>query len=270
MRKSLSFLGKDYAAMARQSASRGSKHFIYNEKWEEPSTYMFRHQRGTDNIFAEWRAWRRLQWHIHDIKVYGLLGFVKKFHWLNDVWRSRASEKHLQGIDELGNKYWAAWDSKGCGSGMKLGRFIEPKDPHWLRGTDWNAAPPAWHAWLRGLIAHTPQQMKARGEFGPFGRMKDQYPFKWHWEDWHVFQNNDDPGFLPSNNHHMSPWYKNQQEQGFNVDEGETLDARHSDAFMKPHDMKPEVVESFFSRINSNRTHYRSLDSDEWGVVGKG
>ena len=267
--KSTGGTAANYAAMARKSASRGSKHYVHVDGWEDRPRMMFRHQRGRDNVFAEWRPYRRVAWMWHDIRAYGLWEYTKKFYYGLESWRGKASEKHLHGIDELGNKYWSAWDTKGCGSGHKMGRFFEPKDQHPYRGLDTKAPPPIWEAWLRGMIAHTPQQMQARGEYGPHGRVREAAPYKWHYADWHLWHNDDNPGYLPTQSNFMSPWYRTVKEAGFIQQSDYNWDP-HFKPFEQPHDFRMEVVESFYDRMGTNRQNFRAVDGTEWGEVGTG
>lgn len=69
------------------------------------------------------------------------------------------------GIDAYGTKYWQSFTSVGDNGW----RWFEPADPHWFRGRDQVTPPPEWYKSLVGHTAHTPQQMKARGEWGMHG-----------------------------------------------------------------------------------------------------
>jgi len=250
-----------YAAMARQSATRGSKRFIYNECWDDKPCLPNIYQRGTDNPFRTSRAWRRFRWLIHDLRQFGIRETVRKYYYLGDSWRQRASERRLMGIDELGNKFWQAWDSKGQAG--RFGRLIEPADPHFLRGQDYWAMPPGWLMWLGGAIAHTPLQMKLRGEFGPNGRwMEGPWRMKWS-KDCSFFWNISDPHFLMSNTHIVSPWYKMAKEAGF---------SRYTHSFEpmwqpyeQPHEVKQEVIEDYYGYQAHNRKMSRGQDHDDWG-----
>ncbi|RNF12036.1 NADH:ubiquinone reductase (H(+)-translocating) [Trypanosoma rangeli] len=43
--------------------------------------------------------------------------------------------------------------------------MVEPVDPHWFREQAPYTTSPMWLKWMQGNAAHTPAQMKARGEW---------------------------------------------------------------------------------------------------------
>jgi hypothetical protein len=116
-------------------------------------------------VFKNSLAWRRYRWYFHDFRMFGLWGALRKHYYMGEAWR-RKFEKIFCGKDELGNKYWQSFET----TGSYHMRFFEPKDPHWFRNGLFSHAP-TYRRWLLYGVAHTPAQVRARGEYGHCSRM---------------------------------------------------------------------------------------------------
>ena len=251
-----------YVAMTKIAASRGSRDFVcvpsYDERMPWPN-YKFR---GTDEPLKHFRGWTRWRWMIHDFRVYGFKEFVRKHYYLGECWRQKG-EKIFAGQDELGNKYWYTWD--GARGNNNNGRFVEPLDPHHFRGQDAQTCPPAWQMWLQGMMAHTPAIIKARGEWGLHGRTNGAhvtFTYRWHKDLWNFGMGND-PTYVPTTGMVLSPWYKLLKEAGFSRFVPNIGLPTHM-PMVQPHDVKQEVVESFYRGQNAFCRWSKGHDHDEW------
>jgi hypothetical protein len=250
----------DFALMAKKSAGRGSKNYVHLTMHDDRNCYPARNFQWDDNPFRAWRGWQRWRWLIHDIRVFGSWETLRKNHYLQAVWHKK-SEKIYHGRDENGNTYWSTND------GMRIqgGRWIEPVDPHWFRGSDAYTCPPDWFGWLTGNFAHTPAEMQARGELGLNGRCGGT-THPWHLEyvpGMFLLGAGLDPTFVPQTTVVFSPWYKQMKEAGFsrwvnNIGRPLTL------PFMGEHDVKDEVVEEFYRGQAAYQRWSRGHDHDEW------
>ena len=252
--------GEKYAALARKSASRGSFRFVYNAHWDDREPWPNHFGRQGDNPFKNSYGWLKFRWLVHDVRVYGFKESIRKWYYLLDTWRNKG-EKIFAGEDENGNRYWFSHMSKAT-SGIRGGRFFEPADPHWFRGADYHTPPPKYMAWLLGMTAHTPAQIKARGEWGIHGRQTGGQVL-WqvrHRQDF-MHQGND-PTWLPNNQMLVSPWYRILRESGFahfNYTSNPS-----SAPFIGEHDVKQEVVEDFYRHTAPAARWSRGQDHDEW------
>lgn len=249
-----------YAAMARKSASRGSFRFVYNSTWDDREPWPNHFGRQGDNPFKNSYGWLKFRWLVHDVRIYGFRESFRRWYYLLDTWRNRG-ERIFAGEDENGNRYWFSHMGKGLTMGLRGGRFIEPKDPHVLRGQDAHTPPPKWLLWLVGNSAHTPAMMQARGEWGIHGR-------QWGGGVWsvrhkldHLHQGND-PTWLPTNSLLVSPWYKLIKESGFAHFSYNSNPAHFP--FAGEHDVKQEVVEDFYRHNAPHARWSRGHDHDEW------
>jgi NADH:ubiquinone oxidoreductase subunit len=251
-----------YALMARKSAQRGSKRFVYVQAHDDRQAWPSNRGRGqTDNPFKNYRGWTRFRWCVHDVRIYGLWDAGKKFYYLLDSWRQRG-ERVYCGSDELGNQYYMSHDS--CGQSNKHGRMVIPADPHVLRGQDGHCCPPEWQAWLHGNLAHTPAQIKARGEYGPHGRISKSntmWNVRWRSDNFNQGLAND-PTYTPTTSVLVSPWYKLMEESGFSV-YNYNMNPTHA-PFLQPHDVKQEVVEDFYRQQHAFCRQSKGQDHDEW------
>uniref|UniRef100_A0A7S1PZB5 NADH dehydrogenase [ubiquinone] 1 alpha subcomplex subunit 12 n=1 Tax=Neobodo designis TaxID=312471 RepID=A0A7S1PZB5_NEODS len=250
-----------YAAMTRKSAQRGSFRFVYVDVWDSREPFPNHWGRQGDNPFKNSYGWLRFRWMIHDLRIYGFRESIRKWYYLLDCWRMRG-EKIFAGEDENGNRYWFSHMSKAV-SGLRGGRFIEPADPHWFRGQDAHTPSPRWLIWLVGNTAHTPAQIKARGEWGIHGRMgggTTLWDVKWRQD---MIGHNNDPGPLPNNQMLVSPWYKLLKESGFTHFNKQT-NPLNNPHFTHDHDVKQEVVEDFYRHNAPFCRWSRGHDHDEW------
>jgi len=252
--------GAQYAAMTRKSASRGSFRYVHVAIWDDREPFPNHFGRQGDNPFKNSYGWLRFRWMVHDVRLYGIRESIRKWYYLQDTWRNRG-ERIFAGEDELGNKFWFSHMSKAT-SGIKGGRFVEPKDPHWFRGQDYHVTHPSWMLWLAGCTAHTPAQIKARGEWGPHGRVCNGTTM-WNvrWRADHVQGHGNDPTYVPSNTILVSPWYKLIKEAGFSR-YIYNMNPVHA-PFAGEHDVKQEVVEDFFRMQAPTCRWTRGHDHDE-------
>ena len=249
-----------YAAMTRKSAERGTHRYVHVAMWDDKEPFPNHFGRQHDNPFLNSYGWLRFRWMVHDVRIYGFRESFRKWYYLVDTWRNRG-ERIFAGEDELGNKFWFSHMAKGA-SGMKGGRFVEPKDPHWFRGADYHVCHPSWALWLAGCTAHTPAQIKARGEWGPHGRLAGGQT-TWrvrHRADHHHTGN--DPSYVPVNAMLVSPWYKLLKESGFSRFNHNSNPSHHP--FAGDHDVKQEVVEDFYRHQAPFCRWSRGHDHDEW------
>jgi hypothetical protein len=251
---------KNYAAMAKKSASRGSFRYVHVAFWDDKEPWPNHWGRQGDNPFKNSYGWLRYRWMVHDVRIYGFRESFRRWYYLLDVWRMRG-ERIFAGEDDNGNRYWFSHMSK-ANAGLKGGRFIEPADPHWFRGQDHHTPSPAWLLWLAGNTAHTPAQIKARGEWGPHGRQAGGIV---PWRVQHrgdTFTSGNDPGALPSNQMLVSPWYKLLKESGFSHF-NMNMNPVHA-PFLGEHDVRQEVVEDFYRHLGPYTRWSRGHDHDEW------
>jgi hypothetical protein len=252
--------GAKYAAMAKQSASRGSKRFVYVDVWDSREPFPNHFGRQGDNPFKNSYGWLKIRWLIHDVRIYGFRESFRRWYYLLDTWRNRG-ERIFAGEDDLGNRFWFSHMAKAP-SGFRGGRFVEPADPHWFRGQDHHVCHPSWLLWLGGCTAHTPAQIKARGEYGPHGRLAGgTVPWRVQHRADTCLQGND-PCAIPNNQMLVSPWYKLMKESGFANFNYNTNPMHHP--FAGEHDVKQEVVEDFYRHLAPYCRWSRGHDHDEW------
>lgn len=250
-----------YAEMARKSASRGSKRFVYNDIWDSREPFPNHFGRQGDNPFKNSYGWLKIRWLVHDVRIYGFRESFRRWYYLLDTWRNKG-ERIFAGEDENGNKYWHSHMSKRT-SGQNGGRFIEPADPHWFRGQDYHTPPPSWALWLAGVVAHTPAQVKARGEFGPHGRAQSgQTMMAYRHSATHGIMTGNDPTHVAHNGMIVSPWLGLLKESGF-ANFNYNANPVH-EPFAGEHDVKQEVVEDFYRHTAPFCRWSRGHDHDEW------
>eukprot|EP00759_Apiculatamorpha_spiralis_P057306 PhF_6_TR8549/c0_g1_i1/m.13393 len=247
-----------FREMARKAALKtNSKHFVFVSHWDDRSSFPQVRNRGRDdNPFKNWYGWLKIRWIIQDIRVYGLKDTWWKLYYLKDAWYQKG-EKILAGIDDYGNQYYYTWHATSIHN-----RFFIPADPHWFRGQDSNTPPPEWLIWLNHAVAHTPTQIKARGEYGPHGRGRTS-PFMIHWQKHFAMMGlGVDPTFVP-NQSILAPWYKTLRDTGFTY---------RSPGFpvylplMQGHNLRPEVVEEFYRGLVGSDGPKRGPDVDDLGL----
>ena len=244
--------------MARKSAGRGSYRFVFLTHHDDKFPFPPKLTHHDDNPFRNNKIWFRFRWLIQDLRMFGAWETLRKIHYLQIVWL-RKGEKIYSGRDENGNTYWNS--HQGCrGQG---GRWMEAVDPHWFRGADFHAAPPAWEAWLRGMIAHTPEQIKARGEYGTHGRIGGTNPWSIGFYTGQIASHGIDPTYVPQTAVIFSPWYKTLKEAGFARWAINTSMPLYA-PLVQPHDVKPEVVEEFYRGQAAYHRWSRGHDHDEW------
>jgi hypothetical protein len=250
-----------FAEMARKSAGRGTKNFIWLQIHEEGTCLPSWYKRGAwicDNPFINMKGTRKFRWFVHDFRVFGVKETIRKMWYLHSAW-VRPGERIFMGQDENGNKYWQTWDGGRAGGG----RWVEPADPHWFRGWDPYTPPPPWQAWLGGMIAHTPAAIQARGEWGPNGRCyKSQTPFNVRWRpDLLNFGLGMDPVHVPSNSVFFSPWSNIVKEAGY---ARYIYNRNPLYVPMLMSDLKQEIVEDFYRRDMPFCQWNKGQDHDEW------
>lgn len=234
--------GNRYAEMARKSSQRGTRYFIFFQWHDDKMPHPSHRGRGTDNPFKEWRATVYFRWYIQDIRTFGFWGWWRKMFYLQLAWFKKG-EKIFCGKDELGNTYWQCWDA----GSMACMRFMEPPDPHWFRANGTDNIHPAWMQWMARNMAHTPAQVKARGEFGYHARITGGYStfnMKWRPEFAGYAALGNDPTYVPSTSMILSPWYKLLKEAGFCKYNFNRIPTH--EPLREPHDLKQEVVEDFY------------------------
>lgn len=247
------------AELARKSASRGTYYFSFNDCWDSRQPWPQHRGRQGDNPLANFGGILRYKWFIHDCRQFGFIKTITRWYYLCESWKGRG-EKIYCGMDEIGNKYWTTNDA----AHINGARFVEPADPHWFRGQDAQCCPPMWQQWMTYCTAHSPAQLKARGEYGPHGRQGRMHPFNVQWHQSAIVLGlGTDPTYVPQTGMLVSPWYKRLKEGGFcrwvtNV-------VYPTDPpFMGPHDIKPEIVEDFYRNNNLNCRWSKGHDHDEW------
>lgn len=247
-----------FAEMARKSAARGSKNFIWLQPHDERMYFPSWRGKQSDNPFVNWRGTTKFRWVLMDFRIFGFKEAIRKNWYLNNVWHAR-TERIYMGTDENGNKYWQSWDAQRSGGG----RWVEPADPHWFRGWDSHTPPPAWQMWLGGAIAHTPAIIQARGEWGPNGRLtRCHSPFNVRWRPDLTQHTGNDASHCPTNSVFFSPWSNILKEAGYS----RYIYNRNPMwvPMIQPHDLKQEIVEDFFRRDMPFCQWHRGADHDEW------
>lgn len=251
-----------YAEMAAQNSRVGSKNFVRTRMWDDIMPLPRHQARQADNPMKDFLGWIRYRWIFHDFRMFGLKKWFRYHYYLGEAWR-RKDEKIFVGKDENGNKYWFSRRSKGS----YHTRLVEPVDAHWFRGQDGHTAPPMWLKWLNGNAAHTPAQMKARGEYGHNSRLGMPLPFTFKHATYAMPNSGSsfgrEPSFMPAVGHVVNPDHKALKEAGFSR---WTPNAAmpHVMPYAGVHDYSDEVVEEFyrgqwaFGRINKGNDH------DEW------
>lgn len=252
-----------YAAMAKSQTEVGTKHYYHFPPLDDAMPWPAHHARQHDNPLKECFPWVRWQWTLHDFRIYGLWKALKKNYYMGEQ-RRRKDERIFCGKDENGVCYYMARRSRGS----HQGRWFEAPDSHWFRGQDMHAPPALFHKWLTGNAAHTPAQVKARGEWGHNSRMGIPLPFNIRHRSWHLLAGGiafmRDPTYIPGAGHIVNPQYKIMEEAGFSkwgvTNKGYPMHM----PFAGVHDFSDEVVEEFF-RIHSpfGRAN-KGNDHDEW------
>lgn len=255
-------LATRYAQLAAKNSKCGSKNFVYTKTWDDPMP-LPRHQgRQGDNPFLEFLGWIRLRWCIHDFRMFGFKGAIRKHYYIGEAWR-RKDEKIFVGKDDNGNKYWLTRRSKGS----FFCRIVEPVDPHWFRGQEPHVAPPMWLKWLMHNMAHTPAQMKARGEYGHNSRLGMPMPFNIKHSPFAIPNQGQtfgrEPLYCPAPGMLINPERKVLEEAGWSrwtINKGVPTHM----PFVGVHDYSDEVVEEYwrghwaFGRVSKGNDH------DEW------
>lgn len=247
-----------FAEMARKSASRGSKNFVWLQPHDEKMAFPSYRGKQSDNPFINWRGTWKFRWILMDFRIFGFKEAIRKNWYMQNVWHARG-ERIYMGMDENGNKYWQSWDAQRAGGG----RWVEPVNPHWFGGWDCHTPPPAWQMWMAGAIAHTPAIIQARGEWGPNGRLfKAHNPFNVKWRPDLLTTAGNDAAHCPTNSVFFSPWSNILKEAGYS----RYIYNRNPMwvPMIQPHDLKQEIVEDFFRRDMPFCQWHRGADHDEW------
>lgn len=257
-----------YGAAAKAIATAtGTKHFYYFPPHEDRNAWPS-HKASTgckgvvDNPFKEMFGFIRWRWVLHDFRVFGLRKALRKHYYVGEQWRMK-DEKIFCGEDENGNKYWMSRRSRGSNQG----RFVEPADPHWFRGQCLQTPNAAWSKWLVWNSAHSPVQIKARGEYGLNSRNGIPLPFSirhsWSGPQQQGTQFMRDPAHIwPT--HLVSPHYRVMKEAGFSkwgvVNKGFPVHA----PFHGVHDFPEEVEEEYYRVHSAFSRANKGNDHDEW------
>ncbi|CCW69481.1 unnamed protein product [Phytomonas sp. Hart1] len=251
-----------YAKMATQSSKCGSKNFVYTKVHDDPMPGPRHHHRQSDVPWRDSFSWNRMRWIIHDFRMFGLFGALKKHYYIGESWR-RKDEKIFVGKDEFGNKYWMSWRT----SGSMGTRLVEPADPHWFRGQSPFTANGIWRKWLQGSVAHTPAQIKARGEWGLNSRAGIPMPFNikndsWSPINWGIFWSRD-PAWVPGVGNLVNPERRVLQEAGFTRwvhNQGQPIYM----PFCGVHDVSDELVEEYYRGHWAFGRSSKGNDHDDW------
>lgn len=255
-------MAERYGEMAARASKVGSKNFVYNPMHDDKMAFPRHHHRQSDVPWRDSMTWARWRWIVHDFRMFGLWGALRKHYYIGESWR-RKDEKIFVGKDENGNKYWLVRRSAGA----MTSRIIEPKDPHWFRGQSPHTASSIWLKWLQGNVAHTPAQIKARGEWGLNSRVGQPLPFNIKYDDfspinWGSIWSRD-PMWAPGPGVLVNPEKKVLEEAGYSrwvVNQGSPVYM----PFCGVHDYSDELVEEFyrgqwaFGRVSKGNDH------DEW------
>ncbi|EPY35670.1 hypothetical protein STCU_01004 [Strigomonas culicis] len=218
--------------------------------------------RQSDLPWKDSLTWARWRWIMHDFRMFGLGGFIYKHVYIGEAWR-RKDEKIFVGKDENGNKYWMARRTQGT----LFSRFVEPKDPHWFRGQAPHCAPPTWLKWLQFNAAHSPAQVRARGEWGLNSRMGMPLPFNIKYDDFSPLNWGEtwsrDPMWVAGPLQLVNPERKALQEAGFSrwvQNQGNPLYM----PFCGVHDYSDELVEEYYRGQWAFGRTSKGNDHDEW------
>mmetsp|Transcript_880 Transcript_880/g.954 ORF Transcript_880/g.954 Transcript_880/m.954 type:complete len:271 (+) Transcript_880:19-831(+) len=251
----------DYARKAAMNSKVGSKNFVQTPFWDDRMPLPRHQARQHDNPVKDFLGWVRYRWIFHDFRLFGFRGFFRKHYYIGEAWR-RKDEKIFVGKDENGNKYWFARRSKGA----QNTRLVEPVDPHWFRGQDGHCAPPMWQKWLNGNLAHSPAQMKARGEYGHNSRMGQPLPYTIKHAPYAMPMGagvSREPSWVPYSGHLVHPEHKAMREVGWTRWERSKNNPQYM-PFCGVHEYSDEVMEEYyrgtwaFGRLNKGNDH------DEW------
>lgn len=255
-------MAKKYGEMAVRSSKCGSKNFVYTKAHDDAHSFPRHHHRQGDNPVRLSFTWARWRWIVHDFRMFGLFGAVRKHYYIGEAWR-RKDEKIFVGKDENGNKYWQSRRAQGT----FFVRIIEPADPHWFRGQSPHAASPMWLKWMQGGAAHTPAQMKARGEWGHNSRLGIPMPFNIKYNEWSPLNAGNiytrDPMWVAGPGLLVNPERRALQESGFS----RWMWQKGLPVYMPfcgVHDYSDELVEEFYRGQWAFGHESKGNDHDEW------
>lgn len=255
-------LAARYGAMAVKASKCGTKNFVYTKAHDDRHPAPRHHHRQSDVPWRDSFWWNRLRWIVHDFRMFGLAGAIRKHYYIGECWR-RKDEKIFVGKDENGNKFWMSRRTQGS----LFTRFVEPVDPHWFRGQYGHAASPMWIKWLQGNSAHTPAQVKARGEWGLNSRMGQPLPFNIKYDTWSPVNWGEeytrDPMWVPTPTSLLNPEYNALKEAGFS----RWMHNKGMPQYMPfcgVHDYSDELVEEFYRGQWAFGRTSKGNDHDEW------
>lgn len=257
-------LSKKYGEIATRSSKCGSKNFVYTKMYDDRQPAPTHIHRQSD---VPWRdAWslQRYRWMVHDFRMFGLWGALRKHYYIGESWRHK-DEKIFVGKDENNGKYWLVRRN----GGSIFARIHEPVDPHWFRGQSHHAIPAMWLKWMQGNTAHTPAQMKARGEYGHNSRVGMPLPFDIAHDEWTPltqgghYQYTRDPTFALSQGMLVNPERKVLQEAGFSR-WAKNMGHPIYMPFCGVHDYSDELVEEYYRGQWAFSRRSKGNDHDEW------
>lgn len=257
-----------YAGLARQSASRGSKRFVFTVYGDDLQPFPSHYARFAwdDNPLKGFWTWVRYRWLFHDFRMFGLKETLKKQYYMGEAWRRR-DERIFCGKDENGNKYWVSRKN-----GAKMGgRLFEPVDPHWFRGQDGAEIPPGYAIWWQYNRAFTPAQEKARGEHGPHTHSTTfATPWRIKWTAKNPTSHGNAAIFDPWMSHQPGMlWCEHQpviKEAGYSGWTTQVGRPSHT-PFFGEHDIPEDTVLAYWRRIPFHMKSSHSIDGDEWRVA---
>lgn len=255
-------MAQKYGQLAAKASKCGTKRFVYTKMWDDRHAFPRHHHRQSDVPWRDCFTFARYRWIVHDFRMFGLWGALKKHYYIGESWR-RKDEKIFMGKDEHGNKYWMARRT----SGVLSGRLIEPADMHWFRGQSHRAASGLWQKWLQQNLAHTPAQIQARGEYGLNSRVGRTLPFNIRNELWSPIGfadgNYRDPSYIPGPGSLLNPERRQLEEAGY-ARWANMSGIPQNMPYCGVHDESDEMLHEFYRGQWAFGRASKSVDSDEW------
>ncbi|KAG8340738.1 hypothetical protein TRVL_08435 [Trypanosoma vivax] len=255
-------MAQKYGRMASVASLCGSKNFVFTHCHDDRHAFPRHHHRQSDTPWKDSFSWNRIRWWIHDFRMFGLWGALKRHYYIGEPWR-RKDEKIFVGKDENGNKYWLARRSQGS---FHV-RMVEAADPHWFRGQAPHTASPMWMKWMQGNAAHTPAQVRARGEWGHNSRLGMALPFNIKYDEYSPINNGEtytrDPMWVSAPGLLVNPERRALEEAGYSrwvINKGMPLYM----PFCGVHDYPDELVEEYYRGQWAFGRASKGNDHDEW------
>lgn len=255
-------MAKRYGEMAVRSSKVGSKNFVYTKSHDDAHAFPRHHHRQADNPFRKNFTFQRWRWTLHDFRMFGLFGALRRHFYIGEAWR-RKDEKIFVGKDENGTKYWQSRRAQGT---FHV-RIVEAADPHWFRGQSPHTAGPMWLKWAQGGAAHTPAQMQARGEWGHNSRLGMPLPFNIKYNEWSPLNAGEiftrDPTWVAAPGLLVNPERRALEEAGYSRWVREKGQPMYM-PFCGVHDYSDELVEEFYRGQWAFGRESKGNDHDEW------